>query len=236
MTPLRISGKNLGQLALEDFCPRCCWLKLHCQQRLPFQIFPGIFSSIDAYTKRITNSHYEKHRRLPAWFDALGDLGQPIAVPHHTKFHWQDSATGILLTGAPDEMLRCQGNSVFIADYKTARLSAHQDKLLPMYRVQLNAYAVICERIGLGAVNGLALIYFEPLTDLTADDVDSVVRDDGFVMHFAPKVHPIALEPETIPPLLAKARAIYDLPDAPHRAKGCEECHLLDGMLELLQR
>ena len=61
------------------------------------------------------------------------------------------------------------------------------------------------------------------------------MRDDGFLMHFTPKVHPVDLEPDTIPPLLAKARAIYDLPNAPQRAKGCEECHLLDGMLELLQ-
>jgi len=47
MTKLRISAKNLGELALSDFCPRCFWLKLHAK-RLPFQIFPGIFSSIDA--------------------------------------------------------------------------------------------------------------------------------------------------------------------------------------------
>jgi len=36
----RISAKNLGELALSDFCPRCFWLKLHIRQ-LPFQIFPG---------------------------------------------------------------------------------------------------------------------------------------------------------------------------------------------------
>ena len=45
---LRISAKSLGELALPDFCPRCFWLKTKARGKLPFQIFPGIFSSIDA--------------------------------------------------------------------------------------------------------------------------------------------------------------------------------------------
>jgi hypothetical protein len=42
---LRISAKNLGELALADFCPRCFWFKLKVENHLPFQVFPGIFSS-----------------------------------------------------------------------------------------------------------------------------------------------------------------------------------------------
>ena len=57
MEPLRISAKNLGELAKPDFCPRCFWLRTHAK-RLPYQIFPGIFSSIDAYTKRGTMRDY----------------------------------------------------------------------------------------------------------------------------------------------------------------------------------
>ena len=52
---LRISAKNLGAFALPGFCPRCFWLQLRVENRLPFQIFPGIFSSIDAYTKRVVH-------------------------------------------------------------------------------------------------------------------------------------------------------------------------------------
>jgi hypothetical protein len=44
---IRISGKDLGALALPDFCPRCFWIRRHAPQGLPFQVFPGIFSSID---------------------------------------------------------------------------------------------------------------------------------------------------------------------------------------------
>ena len=233
MTPLRISGKNLGQLALPDFCPRCFWLRLHCEGKLPFQIFPSIFSSIDSYCKRITNTYYEKHGRLPKWFDALGALGQPIAIPHHSKFNFLDPATGILLTGAPDEIFKRPDSTLFIPDYKTARLSQHQDKLHGMYAVQLNAYAVIAEKTGMGKVSGLALIYYEPQTSVGADDVDSVVAPDGFAMRFSAKVLPVALEPDKIPPLLARVREIYDLQFPPTGRAGCKDCRSLEELLVL---
>ncbi len=236
MTPLRISGKVLGQVALDDdFCQRCFWIKLHCQQHLPYQVFPGIFSSIDAYSKRITNSHYKKHGRLPQWFDALGTLGQPIAVPHHSKFNFMDSKTGVLLTGAPDEMFKRPDASLFIVDYKTARLSEHQDRLHELYAVQLNSYAVIAEKTGMGNVSGLALIYYEPVTSVGADDVDSVVAPDGFAMRFTAKVLPVELALEKIPPLLAKVRAIYDLPVAPDGKTDCKDCVLLNNLMEIAQ-
>lgn len=49
----QISGKNLGELNHVAYCERCVWIKLRLQHRLPYQVFPGVFSSIDAYTKRI---------------------------------------------------------------------------------------------------------------------------------------------------------------------------------------
>ena len=56
---IRISAKNLGQLVLDDFCPRCFWLKLKLGFKLPFQIFPGIFSTIDSYSKKITWQYFD---------------------------------------------------------------------------------------------------------------------------------------------------------------------------------
>lgn len=49
---LRISAKNLGHLALPGAYPRCFWIQTHF--KLPYQIFPGIFSSIDCYTKKVS--------------------------------------------------------------------------------------------------------------------------------------------------------------------------------------
>jgi hypothetical protein len=232
-TQLRISGKNLGQLALADFCPRCFWVKMQCGNKLPYEIFPGIFSSIDKYTKKITNLHFERHQRIPQWFDGFGNLGQPIAVPHHSVFRIVDEATNILLTGVPDEMLRQTDGSLFIADDKTARFTGHQDELLPMYITQLNAYALIAERINLGHVIGLGLIYHEPQTDIGQDDIDSVCTGEGFSMGFVAKLLPIELRPSMIPPLLQRVREICDMPTAPAGRDGCEDCQRLNRLVEV---
>ena len=52
---VRISARTLGAVALPDFCRRCFWIRLRVNNKLPFQIFPGIFSSIDSYNKRIVH-------------------------------------------------------------------------------------------------------------------------------------------------------------------------------------
>jgi hypothetical protein len=230
---LRISGKNLGQLALKNFCPRCFWIRLKCGDKIPFAIFPGIFSSLDAFQKKVTNCHYEKHGRIPKWLDGFGKIGQPMKVPHHSVFRIIDPDTDVLLTGVPDEILKRRNGTLTILDYKTARFTANQDELLPLYKVQLNAYAFIAQRIGMGKVTALGLIYYEPQTDLTTDGIDAVLEDDGFEMKFRAKLLPIELNQASIPLLLHKVRQIYDRKTAPKGRNGCKDCKLMDGLVEV---
>jgi len=230
MEQIRISAKNLGELALPNFCPRCFWIKLHCSHKLPYQIFPGIFSSIDSYTKKITNMHYQQHERVPDWFGGFGSLGKPIKVPHYSKFYVTDPESNILLTGAPDEILSQTDGSYFIVDYKTAKFTGTQDKLLPMYEVQLNAYAYIGERVGFKPISGLGLIYYEPVTGISVDELDSFLLDDGFSMHFRGKLLPIDPKPNIIPGFLKRVREIYELPQMPDGVEGCKDCELMLGM------
>jgi len=68
---LRISAKDLGELAKPDFCPRCFWLKRHAKP-LPFQIFPGIFSSIDSYTKKVVHAWMDRNDGAPFGLENLG--------------------------------------------------------------------------------------------------------------------------------------------------------------------
>ena len=90
---------------------------------------------------------------LLPWFDALGDLGVPIRVPGWSKFQTLDSQNNIVLTGVPDEILRHPERGTWIGDYKTARFTETQNALTPLYVVQLNAYAFIAAKIGLGPVS-----------------------------------------------------------------------------------
>lgn len=230
---IRISAKTLGHLlAMPNSCPRCAWLKLKCD--LPFQIFPGIFSSIDSYIKKITWSHYERDGRLPNWFKHFGEFGKPVKAPPRSQFYFIDEETNVQLTGIVDDILQRKDGSYFIVDYKTARFTANQNILLPVYKVQLNGYALIAEKCGLKPVTGIGLVYYEPQTNVTSDILDMVLLDKGFHMPFRAHLLELELKPEEmIMPLLKKVRAIADLTELPTWNVSCSDCQKLKALIQL---
>jgi len=238
--PLSISARRLGEIALGDYCPRCYWLRLHTKGKLPFAgPFPGIFSSIDAYSKGIIHDYFDKKKRLPAWYPRVGDVTGyvPSGDLHWRKFSAKDAKTNIKLWGSPDELLRLADGSFHIVDYKTGRITQTQDELLPLYAVQLNVYAYICSRgnTEFAPVSGLSLIYTEPLTSLRAGANPEVMSKRGFALHFSATLKPVKLESERmIPRLLREARALYDQQPAPRGRPGCEDCDNFARLLNLI--
>lgn len=232
--PVRISAKDLGAVALPSFCERCFWLRMKCRGKLPFQIFPGIFSSIDSYSKTVTAGYFHQHARLPKWFDGFGELGVPMKVPGWSKFYLIDKESDILLSGVPDEILKHHKRGLWIGDYKTARFTQTQDELAPMYEVQLNCYAKIAETIGMGSVYGLGLLYYEPVTVLKEDEQEFIIRDDSFFMRFAPKLKPVEIDLTRIPPLLQTVRRICDTPQCPPGRLGCVDCSNVTRLSEAM--
>lgn len=130
--------------------------------KAPWTIMPGIFSSIDAFSKRAILAYFERYHRFPPWIAGRWSDARPLPTPHHSTFRLVDSKTGIVLTGVPDLMIGLPNDRLAILDLKTARHSDHQDKLLPMFQVQLNGYAMIAESLGMGTVEALGLVYGEP--------------------------------------------------------------------------
>jgi len=236
MNRLIISAKNLGELALPESCPRCFWLKTKARGKLPFQIFPGIFSSIDAYTKRVVHAWMDQNGGAPVWLDGLGEVTGYIDPPHHSRFTMEVPEHDILLTGAPDGILKLADGSIAIIDYKTAKFTPAQDELMPMYVVQLNGYAAIAEHQGIGRISKLALVYAEPVTDEETAAQHEIHTDDGFTMPFSVSVHPVDMKPEQLPPLYRKAREIYDLPEVPEGREGCDDCKFLDNLMLLARK
>jgi hypothetical protein len=229
---LTISAKNLGSVAMPGFCPRCFWIQMHAEG-IPFQIFPGIFSTIDSYGKRLVHGWFDRHQNPPPWLGQLGNIKGYINPPHYSKFSILDRETNVVLRGTPDGILVMQDGSHLIVDYKTARFTAHQDELFPMYEVQLNAYAVIGEQKGIAPVSGLALIYTEPVTDDETARKDDNQTNSGFLMEFSAHVRQVDLAPDKIQLLLAKVREIYDLIHAPDIREGCKNCALLQNLIEV---
>jgi hypothetical protein len=227
-----ISAKDLGAVAMPDFCPRCFWIQMHAEG-IPYQIFPGIFSSIDSYTKRVVHGWFDRHRSAPPWLAELGNIKGYRNPPHYSKFGILDHKSNVVLRGTPDGILVMQNDSHLIVDYKTAKFTAHQDILFPMYEVQLNAYAVIGEQKGFSPVSGLALVYMEPLTDDDAAAKDANLTGSGFNMKFEAKIEPVKMAPEKIPALLAKVREIFDSQRPPLPHAGCKNCALLQNLIEV---
>jgi hypothetical protein len=220
---LRISAKSLGE-ALPDACPRCLWVSLHFD--LPYQRFPGVFSTIDRFIKRAVHTAFDAGGRLPAWFPDIGQVAayeQDLSV---RRFRVAHPDTGVVLTGVPDDVFRMAGDSYHIVDYKTAKLTEGQAAYLPIYEVQLNAYAYIAERIGLSPVRALSLVYMQPNADHDAG------ADAGPALPFeATRVHVDLKHEALIPPLLRTAHETFGLTKPPASKEGCEDCVRLDSLV-----
>lgn len=231
---LRISAKDLGQLALPGFCPRCFWLSLHYD--LPFGgPFPGIFASLDSFSKKVVHAHFDRFKSAPPWLSSLGDFTSYIPPPNSRTFYVDEVTPKTRLTGAPDAIFVRSDGSRAIVDYKTGRHTAGQDQLFPMYEIQLNGYALIANRVGLGPVKQIALVYTEPITEGDAEFLDGARTQEGFWMGFRAKIVPVELDPDKIRPLLRRARKIYDEKDPPAGARGCEDCANFDTLVTASQ-
>ncbi len=233
--PIRISAKDLGALAMPEFCARCFWIQRRAPDGLPYQIFPGIFSSIDSYSKKVIHGCFDQRGAAPRWLGALGPLTGYVDPPHHSKFRLLDEETNVLLTGTVDGIFVRPDRSHLIVDYKTAKFTKNADGLFPIYSTQLNAYALIAEAVGIAPVSGLALIYTEPLTDEAAAHHDANARPDGFAMGFSAHILDVALDLSQIPPLLRRVREVLDSPSAPRGRDGCKDCAKLDGVLGIVR-
>lgn len=231
---LTISARDLGYFATSHYCARCAWVKLHVKP-LPFQSFPGIFSSIDRYNKLIVHSFFDREKRLPRWLDELGEVESYVPPPHWRRYSILDPETGTTLRGEADGIFRMADGSHTIVDYKTARHTPGQLALFDLYEAQLNSYAYIGERLELSPVTQLALIYMEPMTEEEDAQESGSTDSAGFSMGFKATIVPVELKPEKlIPPLLKRATEIFELDNPPVGRKGCRDCEASLGLISAL--
>lgn len=239
MKPITISARSLGELALPDFCPKCFWITLHCEHKVPFQIpMPGIFNSIDAYGKKLIHGFFDQNKALPPWYPDIGKVRDYISSHylHWSKFMLDDPKTKISVRGTPDDVFRLADNSYHIVDYKTAKATAKQDELFPMYEVQLNLYAYISPAVGFTPIAGLSLIYMEPQTDVDADELGHLMSRQDFSLKFGATLVPVSNRAgKLIPELLQRARKIYDSPKPPKGRENCKDCGLLNKLVTVAE-
>ncbi|TET21558.1 MAG: hypothetical protein E3J71_09360 [Candidatus Stahlbacteria bacterium] len=236
MNDIVIPSRALGEVMLPDFCPRCYWLKLHCDRKLPFESpFPGIFNSIDAYGKKVVHYYFENHQSLPPWFPDIGQVKAYVAKLHHSSFRYRDQAYSIVVSGTPDDMFQMEDGSYHIVDYKTAKATSKQDQLFPMYDAQLNIYAYIANRIGFSPVSAITLIYTEPITDIKQPNVEEYMGQEEFWMNFKATPFSVQLRPdELVPEILKKVRTIVNMIEPPEGHPDCKDCERFERVFKLM--
>ena len=231
MQPLKISAKNLGYTALADFCPRCYWIKLRLSHKMPFSVFPGIFSSIDGFTKSCVHHIIDSCRiggnLTPDWMREMGNIVGYNPVPHYSKSTYLDEKTNITLSGAADDILVDADDSLIVPDYKTAKFTESQDKLLPMYEIQLITYGILYRIQPL-----LFCVYMEPQTEKTK--AADCVTDCGFHMEFSAHVLEVQNDRSKVRAALVKTREIFELESPPDSAHGCKDCLALNNVIGAL--
>jgi hypothetical protein len=228
--PLKISAKNLGQTALDDFCPRCYWIKIRTNFKLPWASFPGIFSSIDSYTKSCIHSIIDSKLSYD-WMNQMGEIVGYEKILHWSKNTYHDEKTNITMHGAMDDILVRSDGSRATVDWKTAKFSETQDKLRPLYDCQLNVYSILSEVGGKPPVD-LYLVYMEPCTEPSYAS-DNII-DCGFRMCFSGVVVPVKRDRKIVRQALTITREIADMPVAPKGRDGCKDCSTLETIINLL--
>ena len=204
---------------------------------LPWQGFPGIFSSIDRYTKQVVISHLQQEGALPPWMAGVGDSVGHLDPPHWSRFQATDDSTGFTLRGEADAIFRLRDGTCVIIDYKTSRYNPGNRSQHRVYRAQLNAYAWIARRLDFPPVSGLALVYMEPSTGGDSVRPSESVFLEGFSMAFIPRVVEVDLDPgRLVPPLLRQAARIHAMVAPPDPRNGCRDCSALEGLLTALGR
>lgn len=204
-----ISAKDLGKLALSDFCPACFWIERKLGK--PPALFPSIFSLIDVMTKKNVHWTFFNKEKAPDWLP-LEDIKE--VYEGDVSFKLPVEAGNWILTGRPDDIFLMKDKTYHIVDYKTAKFTGKQDELFPLYEIQLNAYAFLAERYGLNPVSKLSLVYCEP-------DQESAEKEE-LAWKFKIYRLEVGLNQDKVLRMLSKAREIIEEPNPPKSRACCK--------------
>ena len=211
--------------------------QIEIKGELPFQSFPGIFSSIDSYTKKMVKSWFDRHGKAPDWISDMGELMTWIDPPGSKRFFIDHEESGLTLSGSPDAFFVDERGKLIIVDFKTSKISSGQQKLMPLYELQLNAYALIArmkaEEFDLPEIGGLFLLYTEPVTDGEVLDDDENHGLDEFSMTFKSVTVKLELNEHRVHALLGRASEILSSESRPKGSRGCYECERVRKLTEL---
>jgi hypothetical protein len=231
MEHIRVSPRVLGKMKTAKFCPRCFWFQIGLGFRLPFDMpMAGIMYNLDRFEKKLVETHFESKKAAPSW---LAKLRCTATVQFPAKMTMEFPEYGLTLVGMPDAVFLKKDGSLFLVDYKTAKVKPDGDPFMPCYETQLLGYARLLEANGVGKVSEAALIYFDNCCADYYDEPLCLLTEDGMNIPFAVKIHPVSIDPNSLEPFLKEFRAYADMLLPPDGREGCKDCERLERLLSL---
>lgn len=188
---------------------------------------PGVVSAFDTYVKGLIQSHFEIYRELPLWLKNKFDFSVQEVLKVEKlvrRFPIRNTNQILILSGIPDAIWRLKDGSLCIVDLKLARFNERQKKLLPMYELQLNLYALLSE-IKYKKVSNLFLLYFQPRFQKISAKEFNIVNKNNFSLLFDLLVIPIKkLDEHKVKETIYVAYTYLNRSTPPHGKQGCQGC------------
>lgn len=236
---IRLSVRQVCELKKDDFCPRCFWFKYHypiTRSNPYYSVMPGIVSSFDSYIKTLIHSYFEEKGELPPWLKnifnfSVKEILRVNKLEEELPKNWNSNNQKIILSGVPDALWLIDDNTLCIVDFKLANYNETQEKLLPVYTLQLNLYALLNriknEKI---TVSKLFLLYFQPLFKISSFKISNekeqvITSEDDFKLQFNLKIIRVEmLEIDEIKETINKACTYITSQSPPNGKEGCQGC------------
>lgn len=222
---IALNARNIGEIRLRDFCPRCFWIK----NRHPinrdnpyYSPMASLFSTLDAYIKQVVDTALGMRSGYPIWLTEFLNSVKAVDMIKPRKI--KVNIGGFELVGEPDALWRLEDGTILIADYKVARLTGAQESIFPLYEAQLNAYAYLMGKRGEN-VSSLALIYLQPQRYRENPDFSVEICREKFTLHFDWTVKFVKKWDEgELETLVLKAGEILSLSAPPPGRDNCSGC------------
>ena len=160
----KVSPTSLG---LMKDCPRCFWLEVVKGIRRPEHIFPTLPNGMD----RIVKQHFDSFRLTSILPPELAKENIPEQLypdivllekwrDARQGLQWQDERSGILLKGAVDDILMCQGKLI-VLDFKTRGHPVREETPL-YYQTQMDIYTFLLQKNGYPTQDYAYLLFYIP--------------------------------------------------------------------------
>lgn len=204
-------------------CPRCFYMARAEDEKRPTGPFPSLMSGIDEVLKE----YFDTKRAAGNLPSGVRDVVGPDTTLACQRLvdHWRDwrsaptyvdSATGVKLRGAVDDLLRV-GGKVAVLDYKTRGSLPHESYSPEWYIRQLESYALMLDAAGGEVAETGYLLYAAP------EYINKRNKPNQLSVSFGVTIRPVNLDIETARDRVTRAgRTLTG--QCPPPDPGCEYC------------